>query len=78
MSEVRLTVANAQLAVSGETGNYPEFEGNVKTVEARDFYRDASVSPKKDGAHYNRNAETYIEVGNLLGEAMVELLSKKE
>jgi len=71
-----LTVANAQLAVSGERGKYPEFAGNVKTVEARDFWRDKSVSPSGAGYHYNHNAETYMEVGNLLGWAMADLSIK--
>ncbi|BDS06634.1 hypothetical protein NT6N_16740 [Oceaniferula spumae] len=69
-----LTVAKAQLAVSGETGKYPEFKGNVKTIDARPFWRDKSVSPTGAGYHYNHNAETYMEVGNALGEAMKELL----
>lgn len=69
-----LTVANAQLAVSGETGKYPEFKDNVKTVEARPFWRDKSVSPSGAGYHYNHNAETYMEVGTALGRAMAELL----
>jgi alpha-galactosidase len=72
-----LTVANAQLAVSGETGNYPEFAGNVKTVDVRDFWRDKDVSPNGQGYHYNHNAETYVEVGNALGAAMAELLKKE-
>jgi hypothetical protein len=70
-----LTVANAQLAVSGETGKYPEFKGNVKTIDARPFWRDASVSPGGAGYHYNLNAETYMEVGNALGQAMAEMLA---
>lgn len=69
-----LKVANGQLAVSGETGNYPEFSGNVLTVETRDFWRDASISPKNQGYHYNQNAETYMLVGEALGKGMVELL----
>ncbi len=73
-----LTVANAQLAVSGEKGKYPEFKGNVKTVEARDFWRDKSVSPSGAGYHYNHNAETYMEVGNALGRAMADLLKQKK
>jgi len=72
-----LTVATAQLAVSGETGKYPEFRGNVKTVEARGFWRDKSVSPTGAGYHYNHNAETYMEVGNALGWAMADLLAKQ-
>ena len=69
-----LTVANAQLAVSGEKGKYPEFKGNVKTIDARPFWHDKSVSPSGAGYHYNHNAETYMEVGNALGKAMIELL----
>jgi len=73
-----LAVANAQLAVSGETGKYPAFKGNVKTVEARDFWRDKSVSPSGAGYHYNHNAETYMDVGNALGWAMADLLVNKK
>jgi len=69
-----LTIAEAQLAVSGETGNYPEFKGNVKTIDARPYWRDKSVSPSGAGYHYNHNAETYMEVGNALGWAMADLL----
>jgi len=72
-----LTVANAQLAVSGEKGKYREFVGNVKTVDARPFWRDRSVSPSGAGYHYNHNAETYMEVGNALGWAMADLLNRK-
>ena len=73
-----LTVADAQLAVSGETGNYPEFKGNVKTIEARPYWRDKSESPSGAGHHYNHNAETYFEVGRELGEAMVALFRRRE
>jgi len=48
-----LTVANAHLAVDGDKGKYPGFKGNVKTVEARGFWRDKSVSPSGAGYHYN-------------------------
>jgi alpha-galactosidase len=69
-----LTIANAQLAVDGDTGKYPEFKGNVNTIDARPYWRDKSVSPSGAGYHYNHNAETYMEVGDDLGRAMVELL----
>ena len=71
-----LTVANAQLNVSGERGNYPEFQGNVKTVETRDYWRDASISPREQGFHYNQNAETYMLVGEAMGKGMIELKNK--
>jgi len=71
-----LTVANAQLAIS-DPKKHPEFAGNVKTIEARDFWREVEVSPKNQGYHYNRNAETHMEVGNALGWAMADLLKGK-
>jgi len=73
-----LTIAKAQLAVSGEAGKYPEFQGNVKAIDARPFWRDKSVSPSGQGYHYNHNAETYMEVGNALGRAMAELLQAQK
>ncbi len=73
LSGAGLTVAHGQLAVSGETGNYPEFADNVRTVEARDYWRDASVSPSTQGYHYNWNAETYLLVGDSLGRAATDL-----
>lgn len=74
MDGPHLTVAEAQLAVSGEAGNYPPFEGNVLTVETRDFWKSAAESPKEQGYHYNRNAETYMRVGDAFGRAMASLL----
>jgi len=76
MQGSHLTVANAQLAVSGEKGNYPEFKGNVLTVETRDFWRTVEQSPRNQGYHYNRNAETYMLAGDALGRGMVDLLDR--
>ena len=73
-----LTIAKAQLAVSGETGKYPEFKGNVKAIDARPFWRDKSVSPTGAGYHYNHNAETHLLAGDALGRAMAELLEDKK
>lgn len=72
-----LTIANAQLAVSGEKGKYKQFAGNVKTIEARGFWRPAEESPSKQGHHYNHNAGTYMDVGEALGRGMAELLEGK-
>ena len=78
LAEDGLTIANAQLAVSGERGKYPEFAGNVKTVEVRDFLRDKAESPSSADYHYNHNAETHIEVGDKLGKAMGQLQLKRD
>jgi alpha-galactosidase len=78
LAEPGLTIANAQLAV-GDPKKHPEFAGNVKCIEARDFWRAGDVSPNpRQGYHYNRNAETYMEVGLSLGWAMAELLNKEK
>ena len=74
MSGPHKTVATAQLAVSGDKGKYPEFKGNVLTVETRGFWREADVSPRNQGFHYNQNAETYMLVGEALGKGMLKLL----
>jgi alpha-galactosidase len=69
-----LVVANAQLAMNN-TNKYPEFAGNVKTMDTRGYWRDVSVSPANQGYHYNRNAETYMLTGDALGRGMIGLLS---
>jgi len=73
-----LQIAEAQLAVDGNRGKYPEFQGNVKAVDSRDLWREADLSPVNQGYHYNHNAETYYETGERLGRAMAELLRENE
>lgn len=73
-----LTIAKAQLAVDGGTGKYPEFRGNVKCIDARPYWKDKTVSPSGAGYHYNHNAETYMQVGEALGNAMAELLKRSK
>lgn len=69
-----LQILEAQMAVSGEKGKYPEFAGNVLSVDTRDFWRSVEESPSNQGYHYNRNAETYVLVGDALGRGMRQLL----
>lgn len=66
-------IAEAQLAMN-DAKKYKKFAGNVKAVDTRDLWREADVSPKNQGYHYNRNAETYLETGLRLGWAMADLL----
>jgi len=68
-------IAEAQLAV-GDAKKYKKFEGNVTAVDSRDLWREVVDSPKNQGYHYNRNAETYVETGLRLGWAMAELIKK--
>jgi hypothetical protein len=74
LAEPGLSVANGQLAVSGENGNYPAFAGNVLSVESRNYWRELTDSPGTQDFHYNNNAETYMLVGDALGRAMVNLI----
>jgi hypothetical protein len=62
-------ILDAQLAVDGTSGKHPEFKGNVATVYANPLSKGGSGN-----SHYNGNAETYMEVGEAMGRAMVELL----
>lgn len=65
-------ILEAQLAVDGETGKYPEFKGNVATVYTHPLSKGGASN-----SHYGGNAETYMNVGEAMGRAMVELLEKK-
>ena len=62
-------VLDAQLAVDGTAGKYPEFKGNVATV----YSNPLSLGGSGNG-HYGGNAETYMNIGEAMGKAMVELL----
>jgi alpha-galactosidase len=76
MPEKFCGIMNAQLAV-GDPAKHPEFAGTVASVDTRDFWRVVDESPKGEDYHYNRNAETYLCVGDALGRAMVGLLGGK-
>lgn len=62
-------ILDAMLAVDGKSGKYPEFKGNVAAVYTHPLSKGGS-----SGAHYNGNAETYMNVGEAMGTAMGELL----
>lgn len=66
-------ILNAQLAVDGESGKYPQFKGNVATV-----YTHPLSMGGASNSHYNGNAETYMNVGEAMGKAMVELMKNKQ
>ncbi len=62
----------AQMAV-GDPKQHPELAGTVASVDTRDFWREVEESPRAQDYHYNRNAETYLLVGEAMGRAMVRL-----
>jgi alpha-galactosidase len=76
MGDNYLRILKAQMAV-GDPKKHPEFAGTVACVDTRDFWREVDESPVSQDYHYNRNAETYLLVGDALGRAMVRLLGGK-
>ena len=64
-------VLDAQLAVDGTSGKYPEFKGNVATV-----YSNPMAQGGSGNGHYGGKAEVYMDVGEAMGWAMAELLKK--
>ena len=67
---------DAMFAVDGTSRNqsfpllkYPEFRGNVATVYSHPLSEGGS-----SGGHYGGNAETYMNIGEAMGRAMVELI----
>ena len=62
-------VLAGQLAVDGKEGKHPEFKGNVATI-----YTHPMAQGGSGNGHYGGNAEVYMDVGEAMGKAMVELL----
>lgn len=63
-------ILEAQLAVDGKSGKYPEFAGNVATV-----YTHPMAQGGSGNGHYGGKAEVYMDVGQTMGQAMLELLT---
>lgn len=64
------TILDAMLAVDGESGKHPEFKGNVATVYTHPLPRGGASN-----GHYGGNAQTYMNVGEAMGEAMLKLIN---
>ena len=76
MQDKFLRILKAQMAV-GDPKRHPEYAGTVASVDTRNFWREVDESPTNQDYHYNRNAETYMLIGDALGRAMVGLLGGK-
>merc|ERR1712000_288160 len=63
-------ILDAMLAVDGKSGKYPEFAGNVAAV----YTHPLVAGPGSSSSHYGGNAETYMNIGEAMGAAMMELL----
>jgi hypothetical protein len=59
--QAMLNVANSE--------KYPEFKGNVAAVDSHKFSEGSS-----SGSHYGGDARTYMNIGQAMGAAMVEML----
>jgi hypothetical protein len=66
-------VLEAHLAVDGATGKHPEFKGNVATV-----YTNPMAQGGSGNGHYGGKAEVYMDVGEAMGRAMLELMDAKK
>lgn len=65
-------ILNAMLAVDGQSGKYPQFQDNVTTVYSHPLSKGGASN-----GHYDGNAETYMNIGEAMGKAMVELRSSE-
>lgn len=63
-------ILNAKMAVA-DPAKYPDHKGNVATV-----YTNPVIKGGSSSGHYSGNAETYMNVGELMGAAMVDLIKK--
>lgn len=63
----------AQLAVDGTSGKRSEFKGNVATVYANPLSKGGSGN-----GHYGGNSETYTNVGEAMGKAMVKIVGSNK
>lgn len=67
----------AQMAV-GDPVKYQGFAGNVKSVDTKPFFRAATQSPGGYATVYNGNAESFLEIGEATGRAMLDLTKNKK
>lgn len=68
-----MKILNAIRAVDGDSQKYPEFIGNVASIYSHPLSKGGS-----SGGHYDGNAETYMNIGEAMGRAMVALLEKAQ
>ncbi|MEM7013042.1 MAG: sialate O-acetylesterase, partial [Verrucomicrobiota bacterium] len=61
-------IIDAKFAIS-DASKHPEFKGDVATVYTHPISKGGASN-----GHYSGNAETYMNVGEAMGAAMVELL----
>ncbi len=69
-------VFDAQMAI-GNPKKYPQYAGNVTSIDTRKAWRPPSMSPGgRDG--YSGNAQSYLEIGESMARAMLKLLDVRK
>jgi hypothetical protein len=66
-------VHDAQMAV-GYSAKHPDFKGNVASVDTIPFFFPKEKSPGGREWDYSNNAQSFLLIGEAMGQAMVELL----
>ena len=70
-SSQALQLVAAQTAVA----NRSEFAGTVTTIDTKLYDYGTDASPSSEGYHWNWNAESYFNIGEKMGQAMMGLLA---
>lgn len=68
-------VFDAQMAVS-DRSKYPQFAGNVASIDTRPMCKPKAQSPGGRD-RYSGNAESYLEIGNAMAQAMIKLIQQQ-
>jgi alpha-L-fucosidase 2 len=71
-SSPKQKIFDAQMAV-GDSEKYPEFSGNVVSVDTRPMCRPLAECPGGRDP-YKGNAASYLDIGDAMGAAMINLL----
>eukprot|EP00039_Didymoeca_costata_P005440 m.81670 g.81670 ORF g.81670 m.81670 type:complete len:132 (+) comp12821_c0_seq1:742-1137(+) len=72
----RLDVVLSQFAAANAT-LHPELNGHVEAMETRGFWREAQYSPNPgQGYHWFHNAESYVLIGEAMGQGMIAATEK--
>ena len=53
----------------------PQFAGTVATIDTKAYDYGTDASPSSEGYHWNWNAESYFNIGEKMGQAMMNLLA---
>lgn len=54
-----------------------DYDGTVGYVDTRGYYYDVANSPADAGHHFHNNALTYLNIGQQMGQKMIEAISEE-